>query len=145
MGSSCSNRLAKPTHKNLRKRKYSFVYIGHNAFLNPRNGTSLTNIVDVTAHSISLCQGNEQRKNINKIFIFQTSISVSEPIDVPIDALGNNMITMYQFICIINDEKVPGLASILNYMNENFFSKDDPAINEHHYHITKRTILRRNT
>ena len=22
-------------------------------------------------------------------------------------------------------------------MNENFFSKDDPAINEHHYRITK--------
>ena len=113
-----------------------------NAFLNPRNGTSLTNIVDVTAHSISLCQGNEQRKNINKIFIFQTSISVSEPIDVPIDALGNNMITMYQFICIINDEKVPGLASILNYMNENLFSKDDPAINEHRYHIIKQAIQR---
>ena len=23
-------------------------------------------------------------------------------------------------------------------MNENFFSKDDPAINGHHYHITKK-------
>ena len=23
-------------------------------------------------------------------------------------------------------------------MNENFFSKDDPAINEHRYHITKK-------
>ena len=23
-------------------------------------------------------------------------------------------------------------------MNENFFSKDDPAINEHHYHIIKK-------
>ena len=23
-------------------------------------------------------------------------------------------------------------------MNENFFSKGDPAINEHHYHITKK-------
>ncbi len=33
--------------------------------------------------------------------------------------------------------KVCGLESLLNYMNENFFTKDDPAINEHHYHITK--------
>ena len=32
---------------------------------------------------------------------------------------------------------MPGLESILNYMNENFFCKDDPAINEHHSHITK--------
>ena len=23
-------------------------------------------------------------------------------------------------------------------MNEHFFSKDDPAINEHHYHITNK-------
>ena len=23
-------------------------------------------------------------------------------------------------------------------MDENFFSKDEPAVNEHHYHITKK-------
>ena len=45
---------------------------------------------------------------------------------------------MYQLIGIINDEKVLGLVSILNYMNESFFSKDDPVINEHRYHITKK-------
>ena len=28
--------------------------------------------------------------------------------------------------------------ALLNYLNENFFTKDDPAINEHHYHITKK-------
>ena len=38
-----------------------------------------------------------------------------------------------QFIGPINDEKVGGLESLLNYMNENFFTKDDPAVNEHHY------------
>ena len=42
------------------------------AFLNPRNGTSLTNIIDVTAHSISLFQENEQPKNINEICIPKT-------------------------------------------------------------------------
>ena len=43
-------------------------------------------------------------------------------------------------LCIgpINDEKVGGLESLLNYMNENFPIKDGPAINEHHYHITKK-------
>ena len=93
--------------------------------------------MDATAHSISLFQESEQPKNINKIFIPQTSISISEPIGVQIDELGDNIITMYTFMGIINDEKVPGLGSIFNYMNENFFSKDEPAINEHHYHITK--------
>ena len=52
--------------------------------------------------------------------------------------IGNGIIQMYQFIGVINHEKVPGLESILKYMNESFLSKDDPAINEHHYHITQR-------
>ena len=69
-------------------------------------------------------------------FLKQVRIPIAEPIDVQIYELGNNIIQMYQLIGI-NCEKVPGLASILNYMNENPISKDDPAINEHHYHITK--------
>ena len=108
------------------------------SFLN-NNGTSLTGIVDVTAHSISLFQENENEepKNIVDIFIPKSDISIAEPYDVIIDEIGNNVISMYQFIGDINDTKVGGLESLLNYMNENFFSKDDPAINEHHYRITK--------
>ena len=109
-----------------------------NSFLNQNNGPSLTGIIDVTAHSISLFQENELPKNINDIFIPKSDISVAEPYEVVIDELGNNVITMYQFIGDINDTKVGGLESLLNYMNDNFFSKDDPAINEHHYHITKK-------
>ena len=45
---------------------------------------------------------------------------------------------MYQYIGDINSTKVGGLESLLDYMKENFFSKDEPAINEHHYHITKK-------
>ena len=30
-----------------------------------------------------------------------------------------------------------GLESLLNYLNENIFTKDDPAINEH-YHTTEK-------
>ena len=43
-----------------------------NAVLNPRNGTRLTNILDVTAHIISLFQENEQPKNINDMLIHKT-------------------------------------------------------------------------
>ena len=109
-----------------------------NSFLNQNNGPSLTGIIDVTAHSISLFQENEVPKDIIDIFIPKSDISVAEPYDVVIDELGNNVITMYQFIGDINDTKVGGLESLLNYMNDNSFSKDDPAINEHHYHITKK-------
>ena len=109
-----------------------------NAFLNHRNGASLTNSSGFTAHTISLFQENEQPKNIYGMLIPQTDIRIAEPIDVQIDESGNHILQMYQPIGIIHDEQVSGLESILNYMNENLFSKDDPAINEHHYHITKR-------
>ena len=39
-----------------------------NSFLNQNNGLSLTGIIDVTAHSISLFQENVP-KNVNDIFI----------------------------------------------------------------------------
>ena len=107
------------------------------SFLNPHNSTSLTGVIDVTAHSTSLFQENESPKDINVIFIPKNDISTAGPYDVIIDELGNHVITMYQFIGDINDEKV-GLESLLNYMNENFYSKDNPLINEHNYHITKK-------
>ena len=53
-----------------------------NAFLNPHNGTSLTRIIDLTAHSISFFQENEPPKNINDMFIPKTDILIAEPIDV---------------------------------------------------------------
>ena len=63
------------------------------------------------------------------MFIPKTDISIAEPIGVQIDELGNDTTQMYQLIGIINDEKVGCLESLLNYVNEELFSKDDPAIN----------------
>ena len=37
-----------------------------------------------------------------------------------------------------NDTKVGGLESLLKYMNENFYTKDNPLINQHNDHITKK-------
>ena len=45
---------------------------------------------------------------------------------------------MYQLIRNINDTKVGDSETLLNYMNDNSFNKDEPAINEHHYRITKK-------
>ena len=87
-----------------------------NAFLNPNNnGPSLTGVIDVTTHSISLFQGNEPPKNIIDIFIPKSDISVAEPYGVQIAELGDSIITMYQFVGDINDTKVGGLGSLLNY------------------------------
>ena len=109
-----------------------------NSFLNlNNNGPPLTGVIDVTAHSISLFQENAPPKNIEDIFIHKSDISVAEPYDVPIDELGN-VVQVYQFLGDINDTRVAGLESILNYINDNFFSKADPAVNEHYYNTTKK-------
>ena len=76
-------------------------------------------------------------------YLYVKLISIAEPIDTQIDELGNNVITMYQFIGIISDGKVPGLESILNYINESFYSKDEPAINEHRYHAIKNNTTKK--
>ena len=109
-----------------------------NSFLNTQKGPSLTGIIDVTAHSVSLSQEDELPTNINDISIPNSGISIAEPYDVQIDELGNHVITMYQFIGDINDTKVGGSESLLNYMSENLSNKDEPTINEHHYRITKK-------
>ena len=109
-----------------------------NSFLTPHNDPSLTGVIDVTARSISLFQENAPPKNIEDTFIPQSDISIALPYDVVIDELSENVISVYQFIGDINDTKAGGLESLLNYMTESFFTKDDPAINEHHYHITKK-------
>ena len=68
-----------------------------NSCLNPHsNGPSLTGVIDVTAHSISLFQENAPPKNIEYISIPQSDISIALPYDVVIDELVKNFITMYQ-------------------------------------------------
>ena len=111
------------------------------SFLTPHDGPSLTGVIDATAHSISLFQEDAPPKHINDIFMPQSDIRIALPYGVVIDELGKHFITMYQFIGDINGEQVAGLESLLNYMNDHFFTKDDPAINEHHYHITKKNNI----
>ena len=87
-----------------------------NSFLNQQNnGPILIGMVDITAHSVSVFQENAPPKDINVIFIPNSDISTAEPSDVIIDELGNNVITMYQFIGDVNDTKAGGLESLLNY------------------------------
>ena len=110
-----------------------------NSFLNPHNdGPSLTGVIDATAHSISLFQENGPPKHIIDIFTSKSDLGIALPYDVQTGELGKNVITMCQSIGPTNDETLLGLESLLDFMTENFFTKGDPAINEHQYHITKQ-------
>ena len=112
-----------------------------NSFLNPHNGTSLIGIIDITAHIISLFQENAPPKNIEDTFIPKSDISIAEPYGVIIDEFGNDVISMYQFFGDINDKS--GWVRIdIKLYERNFFSKNEPAVNEHCYHITKNNIMK---
>ena len=89
----------------LKKKTKIFLdyYISHEFILNPHNGTSLTGVIDLTAHSISLFQENKSAQDIKDTFMNQKN-SIAEPYDVQIDELGDNIIQMYQFIGDINDK-----------------------------------------
>ena len=50
------------------------------------------------------------------MFVPRTDIRIAEPTEVQIDGLGNGIIQVYQFIGVINDEKVD-LESLLNCMS----------------------------
>ena len=78
------------------------------SFLNPHNGTSLTGVIDLTAHTVSLYDENvsEEPENIRDMFIPKSDMSVAEPYDIQIGGeLGDNVITMYQFHGYINDTR----------------------------------------
>ena len=75
-------------------------------------------------------------KNILDILFAYGGIAVAELVDVQLNEFGP-VIQMYQLIGDINDNRVPGLESMLNYIDENLFNKADPAVNEHSYYINK--------
>ena len=94
-----------------------------NSFLNPNTGTSLASKIDVTAHNVYLFQRDGTVKNILGILFPYGDIAVAELVDVQINELGNGVIQLYQFVRDINDKRVPGLESVLNYINGNFLVK----------------------
>ena len=93
-----------------------------NSLLAPNHRTSLTGVIDFAAHNIYLAQEDGTVKNILDILFAYGNIAVAELVDVQLNEFGP-VTQMYQFIGDINDKRVPGLESILNYIDENFLIK----------------------
>ena len=62
---------------------------------NKYNSVSLTGVIDLQVHSLSLYDENDEPQNIKGTFINKKNISKAEPVDVIIDAFGNMVIIMY--------------------------------------------------
>ena len=110
-----------------------------NSFLNPNNSVSLTGIVNITADKISLIQVNddlgvEEIKNIENIFLQYQNISTVEDITVQIG--GGLSYTVKQWIDPVTDERVPGLSSLLDYLNTTYRRIYDDSCITNNYYIT---------
>ena len=112
-----------------------------NTFLNPHNSVSLTGLIDISANSISLIQlnddlGEEEIKNIEDIFLKYKNISTVVDVTVPIG--GGLSYTVKQWVEPVTDNRVPGLSSLLDYLNTNYRRIDDDSIITNNYYITKK-------
>ena len=107
-----------------------------NTFLNPNNKASLTNIIDIVANSVSLIIEDEKtHTNVHDLFVNQKKIASASPISI-INGLGLTT-TQFEFDGVIDDNHIPGLESILDYLHNNYYNKLDPAITNNYFNVNK--------
>ena len=110
-----------------------------NSFLNPYNTVNLTGLIDITANVIKLISidenYDEQITNILDLFVQFNNISTV--IDVTYPLGGGLTYTVKEWIQPISDTRVPGLQSLISYLDTNFRRIDDDSIIHNYYNITK--------
>ena len=112
--------------------------MANNAWLNPYNNISCNNLIDITADSIRLItindNGEEEIKNVLDLFLLYSNISTVIDVNIPIG--GGLYYTMKEWVGTISDDKIPGLASLIEYLNTNFRKINDDSIINNYYNTT---------
>ena len=80
--------------------------------------------------------GEEEIKNIEDIFSKYKNISTVEDVIVPIG--GGLSYTVKQRVEPVTDSRVPGLSSLLDYLNTNYRRIDDDSVINNNYSITNK-------
>ena len=115
-----------------------------NSFLNPHNSVSLTNLIDITANSVSLLRIDEATDeqavdNILDIFLSYENISIIR--DRIVEIGGGLSYTLKEFVGDITDTQVAGLKSILEYLDSNYRKIDDESIINNYYTFHKKHYI----
>ena len=116
----------------------------NNAFLNPHNTVNLTGLVNVDANKISLINLDDNNEEIIRsiLDIFLQYSNISSVIDVNVPIGGGHSYTLKEWVAPIDDTRVPGLASLSDYLNTNYRRiNDDSIINNYVYTTHKNTNL----
>ncbi len=106
-----------------------------NAWMNTRNTVSLTNIIDIAANSIKLIDvdenGDQTLTNIIDLFLSYSAISTVIDVNIPIG--GGLFYTVKQWVGDVDDKHVPGLQSLIAYMDASYRRIDDDSIVNNYY------------
>ena len=97
-----------------------------NTWLNPLNKVSLTNLIDITADTIRLITilWKWWRRNMNYILDwFLMYSNTSSVIDVEYPLGGGLSYTVKEWQGVIDDPKVAGLQSLIDYLEDNYRKK----------------------
>ena len=111
----------------------------NNSFLNPYNTVNLTGLIDITANVIKLISINEndEEQITNILDLFVQFNSISTVIDVTYPLGGGLTYTVKEWNQPISDTRVPGLQSLISYLDTNFRRIYDDSIINNYYNITK--------
>ena len=111
----------------------------NNSFLNPHHTVNLTGLIDITAIVLKLIAIDENDdEQITKILdLFVQFNNISTVIDVQVPIGGGLTYTLKQWVSPISDQPVPGLASLIGYLQQNYHRIDDDSIINNYYNISK--------
>ena len=85
---------------------------------------------------ISLDENSEEQiTNILDLFIQFNNISTVIDVEVPIG--GGLTYTLKQWVLPISDERIPGLASLIDYLETKYRRINDDSVINNNYNITK--------
>jgi len=96
--------------------------------------------VDITADSIRLIvynedTGQEEITNVLSLFLMYDNISVVEDVNVSLG--GGQYYTIKQWVGTIDDTHIPGLQSLIDYLQANYRAIDDDSVINNYYTINK--------
>jgi len=96
--------------------------------------------VDITADSIRLIvynedTGQEEITNVLSLFLMYSNISTVEDVNVSLG--GGQYYTIKQWVGTIDDNHIPGLQSLIEYLQANYRGIDDDSIINNYYTINK--------
>jgi len=111
--------------------------MANNAFLNPNNKLSLTNLINITADSIRLINidsnNEEQITNVLDLFLLMSNVETSYPIAI---FLGGGNFYYEQTFIYNDDTHCPTTKGITDWVESKFWAKTEATTLNNTYNIT---------